>query len=61
MPKYRDRARERRETMEKDVEDAEEKEGGTMNEREYATRGVFESEEGPRNEQRCARIGHRKE
>ena len=47
VPKYRDRARERRETMEKDVEDAEEKEGGTMNEREYATRGVFESEEGP--------------
>ena len=47
VPKYRDRARERRETMEKNVEDAEEKEGRTMNEREYATRGVFESKEGP--------------
>ena len=47
VPKYRDRARERRETMEKNVEDAEEKEGRTMNEREYATRGVFGSKEGP--------------
>ena len=47
VPKYRDRARERRETMEKNVEDAEEKEGRTMNERECATRGVFESKEGP--------------
>ena len=61
VPKYRDRARERRETMEENVEDAEEK-GREDNERTRIRdeRGVRKQGR-PRNEQRCAHIGHRKE